>query len=477
MIESFIITLREGIEVALLVGILLSYLERVGKKSLNFSIYFGLVSGVALSIFMAYLFSRVEVNQELFEGTVMILGAIFVGTMVVWMLKTAKLLKKEVEEKLQHVIASSREMPHAAKWSFPLIGFVMLCVLREGMETVVFLSAVSFSTSELLSFLGGIFGLCLSVIFGYLFARGSLVINLPRFFKITGAVLLIFAFQLVISGVHEFGEAGIIPVSAREMALIGPIVKHNMLFLLAILSIPLFAVVFPGEKKGEKALLENLPSPERRKILARKRAEQRFRMASSMVGFLALFTLSFQYVHAKSPQKITPPKIVAADKGEIFVPLSYVSDGKLHRYGVVVEGILVRFLLMKAADGRIKSGFDACRICGSKGYVQEGSRLICLNCAADIQGATLGKGGGCNPIPLRSHLKNSRVVIHVKDILTEAEVFKETKTEDVVDPVCGMKFKLDNAGGQAEYKGKTYYFCRMPVCKKEFKKQPEKFVK
>ncbi len=477
MIESFIITLREGIEVALLVGILLSYVERVGRKSLNFSVYFGLAAGVILSFFIAFLFSRIEVNQELFDGSVMLLSAVFVGSMVIWMLKTAKFIKRDIEGKLQSMISSSENMPPARKWSFPLIGFVMLCVLREGVETVVFLSAVSLSTTELLSFIGGILGLFLSAVFGYLFVRGSLVINLPRFFKITGAVLLIFAFQLVVSGVHEFGEAGIIPVSDREMAIIGPVVKHNMLFLLAILSIPLFAVLFPGEKKGEKVLLENLPSPERRKILAKKKAEQRFRLASSLVGFLALFALSFQYVHAKSAQKITPPKIVVAENERVAIPLSELSDGKLHRYGVVLKSALIRFLLMKTSDRRVRSGFDACRICGSKGYLQEGSRLICLNCAADIQGKTLGEGGGCNPIPLPSHVVKEHVAVYVKDLLKQSRLFEKAKVPEVVDPVCGMKLKLDMAGGQAKYKGKTYYFCRMPTCKKEFNAHPEKFVK
>lgn len=477
MIESFVITLREGIEVALLVGILLSYVDRVGRKPLNFSVYFGLAAGTALSFLIAFLFSRVDVNEELYEGSVMLLSAVFVGSMVVWMLKTAKFIKRDIEQKLQNVLSAPDGTPSVSKWSFPLIGFVTLCVLREGVETVVFLSAVSLSTSELLSFLGGVLGLFLSAVFGYLFVRGSIVINLARFFKITGAVLLLFAFQLVVSGVHEFGEAGIIPVSDREMAMIGPVVKHNMLFLFAILSIPLFAVIFPGEKKGEKILLEKLPSPERRKILAKKKAEQRFRTASSLVGFLALFALSFQYVHAKSPQKITPPIMMTPENGRIAVPVSELADGKLHRYGAALDGKLLRFLLMKTPDGRIRSGFDACRICGSKGYIQEGSRLICLNCAADIQGATLGQGGGCNPIPLFSKVEKDAVVIQTKDLLKQEKIFDKTDVPEVVDPVCGMKLKLDMAGGQVKYKGKTYYFCRMPTCKKEFKAHPENFAK
>lgn len=473
MLESLIITLREGIEVALLVGILLSYLKKVEKEQFNVSVYTGLGMGVILSFLVAFIFSRVEVNEEVFEGTVMLLGAFFVATMVVWMWRTAKTLKKDIEGKVETIVSPSA----GGRWSFSLIGFVTLCVLREGFETVVFLSAVSLSTSELLGFLGGISGLVVSVIFGYLFVRGSLSIDLPRFFKVTGAVLLIFAFQLVVSGLHEFGEVGFIPVSDREMAFIGPVVKHNMLFLLAILSIPLFAVLFPGKSLQPSFNINSLPSPEKRKAIARGRAEQRFRVAASVSGFVVLFALSFSYVQAKAPRTITPPVIMTVEGDEVKIPVSGLSSETLYRYAAGLEGKLIRFLVMKTREGNVLTAFDACKICGSKGYVQEGKNLVCLNCAADIQGATMGEGGGCNPIPLSAALKDGMVIVKANDLLKEAKQFATTDVPEVADPVCGMKFKLDQAGGQAEYKGKIYYMCRMPACKKEFEKHPEKFIK
>ncbi len=473
MLESLIITLREGIEVALLLGILLSYLKKIKQEQFNISVYAGLGLGVVLSFLVAFIFSRVEVNEEVFEGTVMLLGAFFVATMIIWMWRTAKTLKKDIEGKVENIVSPSAD----GRWSFSLIGFVTLCVLREGFETVVFLSAVSLSTSELLSFLGGIMGLAVSAVFGYLFVRGSLSIDLPRFFKVTGAVLLIFAFQLIVSGLHEFGEVGFIPVSDREMAIIGPVVKHNMLFLLAILSLPLFAVLFPGKSRLPVMNVEGLSSPEKRKALAQSRADKRFRTAASVSGFIVLLALSFSYVQAKAPQNITPPEIVSVENGEVKIPVSKLSAETLYRYGAALNGKLVRFLVMKTKEGKVLSGFDACKICGSKGYLQEGKNLVCLNCAADIQGATLGEGGGCNPIPLHATVQDGMVVVKTKDLLKEAKQFASSDVPEVTDPVCGMKFKLDMAGGQAAYKGKVYYFCRMPACKKEFHKHTEQFVK
>lgn len=471
MIESFVITLREGVEVALIVGIVLSYVRKVGKEGLSFSVYVGLAAGIVLSVLLAFTFTQVKVNQEAFEGVVMLLAAFFVGSMVLWMWKTSRYIKQDIERQAGHVLSSS-----SGKWSFGLFAFVTLCVLREGVETVAFLSAVSLTSSELLGFVGGIAGLFASFIFGYLLVQGSIAVNLPRFFKVTGAVLLIFAFQLIVSGLHEFGEVGIIPVSKREMAFIGPIVKNNLFFLLAILSLPIFILLFPGNKKGTEEL-SGLSAPERRKILAKKKRDAFFRMASSSAGFLVITALSLRMVYGRTPKDITPPKMVKAKEGFIRIPLSEVSDGALHRYGYSVKGTTVRFLAMKVPAGAVKTAFDACRICGSRGYVQEGKGIVCLNCAADINTVSLGEAGGCNPIPLPSRLEKGELSIEVKNLFPEMKFFGKKAVPEVVCPVCGMSFRLDHAGGELQYRGKTHYFCRMPTCQKEFRKNPGKYVK
>src|SRR5262249_46388061 len=134
--------------------------------------------------------------------------------------------------------------------SFAIFSFTFLMIVREGMETVIFLRAVNFTTSEMLSFLGGIIGLVLAVLFGVFFVRGSIRVDLGRFFKITGIVLLLFVVQLVIGGIHEFGEGGLFEIGPREMAIVGPIVNYNALFLIGILLIPFLMLVIPSRPKA-----------------------------------------------------------------------------------------------------------------------------------------------------------------------------------------------------------------------------------
>src|SRR5260370_40830381 len=103
-------------------------------------------------------------------------------------------------------------------------------VFREGIETVVILSGVTLNSSELMSFLGTLIGVALAVVFGVMFVKGSVRIDLRRFFRVTTVILLFVAAQLVISGFHELSESGVIHSTKQEMALVGPIVRNPYFF-------------------------------------------------------------------------------------------------------------------------------------------------------------------------------------------------------------------------------------------------------
>src|SRR5438046_8316774 len=96
-------------------------------------------------------------------------------------------------------------------------------VLREGVETVLILGAVSLNSTELLSFLGTLLGVSVAILFGVMFVKGSVRINLQKFFRVTTVILFFVAAQLIISGLHELSENGVLPSSREEMAIIGPI--------------------------------------------------------------------------------------------------------------------------------------------------------------------------------------------------------------------------------------------------------------
>src|SRR5580700_3386180 len=222
MLQAFIVTLREGVEAALIIGITLAYLAKIGRPELKKPVYAALVSAFLGSIGVAILLSRMQWNQDVFEGWIMLAAAFFVVTMIVFMMKTGRKLKGEIEGKVSLLAGRNA-------W-FGLFVFVFLMVLREGVETVLILSAVSLNSTELMSFLGTMLGVIAAVAFGVMFVKGSVRINLQKFFRVTTAILFLVAAQLVIAGLHELSESGVIASSKREMAIIGPIVRNDLFF-------------------------------------------------------------------------------------------------------------------------------------------------------------------------------------------------------------------------------------------------------
>ncbi len=118
---------------------------------------------------------------------------------------------------------------------FGFLLFVFLMVLREGAETVLILSAVIAGLDRaLLSFLGTLAGVGVAVLFGVTFVKGSVRINLQKFFRVTTVILFFVAFQLVVSGLHELSENGVLPSSAKRWPSLGPIVRNDLFFFITI---------------------------------------------------------------------------------------------------------------------------------------------------------------------------------------------------------------------------------------------------
>src|SRR5215472_3826278 len=146
MLQAFIVTLREGVEAALIVGITLAYLTKIGRAELRKTVYAALAAAFLGSIGVAIVISRTHLNEDVFEGWIMLVAAFFVVTMVIFMMKTGRKLKGEVG-----LLAGNDA------W-FGLFIFIFLMVLREGAETVLILAGVSLNSTELMSFLGTLLG-------------------------------------------------------------------------------------------------------------------------------------------------------------------------------------------------------------------------------------------------------------------------------------------------------------------------------
>jgi high-affinity iron transporter len=212
MLANFLIGLREGLEAALIVSILIAYLVKSGRRHLLPQIWIGVAIAVAVSLAFgaALTFGPKGLTfeaQELIGGLLSIVAVVFVTWMIFWMAKAARTLSGELRAQLD-------KAADAGRWSLTVVA--MLAVGREGLETALFLwaatqAAAGGTGSTAGPLLGAALGLVLAMVLGYLIYRGALKINLGRFFTWTGAFLIVIAAGVLAYGVHDLQEAGLLP--------------------------------------------------------------------------------------------------------------------------------------------------------------------------------------------------------------------------------------------------------------------------
>ena len=222
MLETFLITSRETLEASLVVGIVLAYLMKSGNDKYRKTVWYGVGAGVILSLIVAWLFVTLAGGfegfaEELFEGVTMLIGAFLLTTMILWMMQqrnVAMHIREKVDKHLEHV------SPFFSHWGIFLL--IVIAILREGVETVIFLNAIEFSNG--INLLGGFLGVAVAIVIGYLFFVGSKKMNMKKMFTISSVLLILFAAGLVAHGVHELQEAGVVPIIAEHIWDINPTV-------------------------------------------------------------------------------------------------------------------------------------------------------------------------------------------------------------------------------------------------------------
>ena len=415
MLQAFIVTLREGVEAALIVGITLAYLTKIGRIDLRKSVFAALGAAFVGSIGVAVLVSRLHLNEDVVEGWVMLAAAFFVITMIIFMMRTGKKMKGEIEGKLESLASQSSRIG--------VFLFVFLMVMREGVETVLILSAVTLNSTELLGFLGTLLGVIAAIAFGVMFVKGSVRINLQKFFRVTTVILWFVAAQLIISGLHELSENGVLPSSKQEMALIGPIVRNDVFFFITIFALAALMVLF--EVKSRQPAPAPTTPAERRKAVWSARRERLWMGSVYVSSFLFIMLVTAEFIYAKTlsaPQKATE---VTFTNGQVSIPLNQVQDGDIHFYQAKENGVDVRFWLYQKPDGKIATVLDACEICGSVGFYKGTTGVVCKNCAAPINPQSVGMAGGCNPIPLQAEATADAIIIREADVAAHTHVFEK----------------------------------------------------
>jgi high-affinity iron transporter len=430
MLQAFIITLREGVEASLIVGIIFAYLNKIGRPELKRIVFWALGLAVAASVAGAVVVARTNFNSDILEGWVMLAAAGFVASMIWFMQKTARSMKGEIEQKIARLAGVGADSVKREVSKIGLFFFVFLLVLREGVETVLILSAVSLNSTELLSFTGTVLGIGVAVVFGVLFIRGSVKINLQRFFRVTTVILYFVTFQLVVSGLHELSENGVLPSSQAEMRLIGPIVRNDLFFFVTMLALAGLMVLLEYKRRAPVVLAADATAADKRKAAWTERREKMWMNAVVGTSFVFIFLSTAEFIYAKSSTALSPTSPVTLVGEQVTVPTAQVNDDKLHRYGVRVEDskgdgrtVEVRFLLYKKPNGTIVSVADACQICGPVGFYIGSEGITCKMCASPLAPASMGQAGGCNPIPLKSSIGGGTVTIAAADLQALVPVF------------------------------------------------------
>jgi FTR1 family protein len=412
LLPAFLIALREGVEASLVVGIILVYLSRTGRSQLARFVWYGVAAAATLSLAVAIALERWQISEDGFEGVMYLVAAAFVITMILWMNRVARHLKKEIEQKIENYVGRAGS---AAGWG--IFFFVFLMVLREGAELAIILRAVEMSSEGLQTWIGTGLGIAAALAVGLFFFKGTLRVPLHRFFAVTSGILILVGFQLALTGLHELSEAQWIPSSKTEMAIIGPIVKNELFFFVLVFGAAALLVLREWQSASHVNAAKNAAGEAEKRLLEAQSRRQRRWMIAAAAGCLSvilLLTGDFVYTNANA----APPaaQAIAAVGNEVRIPISEVQDGKMHLFTINAGGQSLRFMIIKKPNG-YGTALDACRICGAAGYRQDGQNVVCRHCGSAIYVPTIGEAGGCNPIGVPSHMDGADLVLDVSSLV------------------------------------------------------------
>jgi len=306
-------------------------------------------------------------------------------------------------------------------------------------------------------------------LFAGLLTTGVLVIvarpawaQLPGFWHgvLRGCILLLLALYLGGGLYYLLLRLEFIELTRWGLAFVARLSHHEGHFayvLLGLLLLPVFRWPQGGAQGAEEAT-----SAGQRLLRAHKLQRRQALVSAYSLSLMAMALFAWQDVWAsRSPRISDATPITLAEDGTVRLPIEAHADGRLHRYAFTTEdGRVVRFFLINRYDDRTRLGvvFDACMLCGDDGYLQKKSQIICISCGVHIHRPSIGKAGGCNPIPLAHTLEEGMVVIRREALDEAAQLFSTVVAVEVTDPVSGDKLINLEAPCQYEWKGRTYFF-------------------
>lgn len=234
MLPSYLLSLREGLEAALIIGIVIGALQKIRRTDLAPALWLGVLAAVAVSALTAVLLTLFGLGledkaEQIYEGVTMLLAASVLTWMIFWMSSQAKNIRSELEEGVHKAVITTGK--RAIFW------LAFIAVVREGVELALFIAAAFFAGSSenltantILTLAGVVLGLGTSILLGWSLLAATARLNLKRFFQITGYLLILFAAGLVAHGIHEFNEVGWIPSIIEHVWDFNTIINERSVF-------------------------------------------------------------------------------------------------------------------------------------------------------------------------------------------------------------------------------------------------------
>lgn len=224
MTTAFFITLREGVEAALIIGIIFAYLAMVGKKDWFRYVWWGTGAAVIFSIVVGAVAFIVTGSlprfwAQMIEGVASLLAVGVLTYMIFWMRKQSRHIKQELHEKIDKAIAIGSPMA--------LVALALATVGREGFETALFMFAVVKSSTATAAATGGLLGLATATVLGYLLYKGGLKLNLRTFFNVTSVLIILFAAGLLSYGIRELQALGFMPPLVKQVWNMNSLLNEN----------------------------------------------------------------------------------------------------------------------------------------------------------------------------------------------------------------------------------------------------------
>jgi len=209
MLSALLIALREGLEAALIIGIVLGYLRQIGHANRAPFAWAGVTLAIlasgALAVLMRFIGAELETPYEqIFEGTTIFLAVAILTWMIFWMRYQGRFMQSDIERKIQTAVTRGE--------TWGLFGLAFFSVFREGLETALFLAANAFAADGMGTLIGALAGIALAVLAGVLIYTYSVRLDVKLFFGVTSILLVVFAAGLVARGVGEFQEIGWLPI-------------------------------------------------------------------------------------------------------------------------------------------------------------------------------------------------------------------------------------------------------------------------